>query len=48
MPLSQIEKTFSEFFLAFLKYILNFTHFLKKDVPRSSYISKGKCSKKRG
>ena len=30
MQLSQKQKTFSEFFLAFLKSILNFTHFPRK------------------
>ena len=35
MLLSQKQKTFFEFFLAFLKYILNFKHLPKKDGPRS-------------
>ena len=30
-PLSQKQKTFSEFFLAFLKFALNLEHFEKKD-----------------
>ena len=33
MQLSQKEKTFSEFFTAFLKFTLNFKHFEKKDHP---------------
>ena len=35
IQLSQKQKTFFEFFLGFLKYILNFKHFPKKDGPRS-------------
>ena len=35
MQLSQKQKTFSEFFFAFLKSILNFKHLAKKDDPRS-------------
>ena len=35
IELSQKQKTFFEFFLAFLKYILNFKHLPKKDGPRS-------------
>ena len=35
MQLSQKQKTFSEFFFAFLKSILNFKHFPKKDDPYS-------------
>ena len=31
MQLSQKQKPFSQFFAAFLKYSLNFEHFLKKD-----------------
>ena len=30
-PLSQKQETFSEFFIAFLKYALNLEHFEKKD-----------------
>ena len=30
-PLSQKQETFSGFFIAFLKYALNFEHFEKKD-----------------
>ena len=33
MQLSQKQKTFSEFFAAFLKSRLNFKYFLKKDDP---------------
>ena len=32
---SQKQKTFSQFFFAFLKSILNFKHLPKKDDPRS-------------
>ena len=39
MQLSQKEKTFSNFFSAFLKSSLNFEHFLKKDDPHSWCIS---------
>ena len=35
IQLSQKQKTFFEFFLAFLKYILNFEHLPTKDGPRS-------------
>ena len=35
MELSQKQKTFSQFFFAFLKSILNFKHFPTKDDPRS-------------
>ena len=35
MQLSEKQKTFSEFFFAFLKSILNFKHFPKKDDPCS-------------
>ena len=34
-PLPQKQKTFSEFFFAFLKSILNFKHLPKKDDPHS-------------
>ena len=37
--LSQKQKTFSEFFSAFLKSTLNFEHFQKKDDPHSRCIS---------
>ena len=39
LQLSVKEKTFSEFFFAFLKSILNFKHLPKNDVPRSLCIS---------
>ena len=39
MQLSEKQKTFSQFFFAFLKSILNFKHLPKKDVPRSLCIS---------
>ena len=35
IQLSQKQKNFSEFFFAFLKSILNFKHFSKKDDPQS-------------
>ena len=35
MELSQKERTFCEFFFVFLKSILNFKHFRKKDNPHS-------------
>ena len=35
MELSEKEKTFSQFFFAFLKSMLNFKHLPKKDDPRS-------------
>ena len=33
--LSQKQKAFSQFFVAFSKYTLNFEHFQKKDDPHS-------------
>ena len=36
---SQIQKTFSELFSAFLKSAINFAHFQKKDDPLSGCIS---------
>ena len=39
-PLSQRQKTFSEFFLAFLKCALNLKHFEKKDQYPSLVISR--------
>ena len=39
-PLSQKQKTFSEFFLAFLKCALNSEHFEKRDQYPSLVISK--------
>ena len=38
IQLSQKQKTFSEPFFAFLKAILNFKHFLRKDDPHSRCI----------
>ena len=35
MQLSQKQKTFSELFFAFLKFLLNFKHLPKKDEPHS-------------
>ena len=40
MQISKKQKTFSEFFFAFSKSILNFKHSEKKDEPHSSCISK--------
>ena len=39
-PLPQKQKTFSGFFLAFLKFALNLEHFLKKDEYSSLVTSK--------
>ena len=39
-PLSQKQKTFSEFFIPFLKCALNLEHFAKKDEYPSLVISK--------
>ena len=44
--LSQKQKTFSQFFSAFLKYNLNFEHFQKKDDPHRRIISKITVSEK--
>ena len=44
--LSQKQKTFSEFLVAFLKSILNFEHFQKKDDPHSRCISQITVSEK--
>ena len=38
-PLSQKQKTFSGFFIAFLKYAWNWEHFQKKDEYPSLIIS---------
>ena len=46
--LSQKQKTFSEFFVGFLKDILNFKHLPKKDDPHSWCISGNTGSEKRG
>ena len=44
--LSQKQKTFSDFFSAFLKFTLNFAHCRKKDDPHSRCISKTTVSQK--
>ena len=46
-PLPQKQKTFSGFFLAFLKCALNLEHFEKKDEYSSLVISKV-CDSERG
>ena len=48
MQLSQKQKTFSEFFFAFLKSSLNFEHFQKKDDSHRSDISEIRDSEKHG
>ena len=48
MQLSQKQKTFSEFFFAFLKSILNFKHLPTKDDPHSLSISGNTSSEKYG
>ena len=48
MQLSQKQKTFYEYFCAFLKSSLNFEHFQKKDDSHSSDISDITDSKKHG
>ena len=47
-PLSQKQKTFSGFFIAFLKCALNLEHFLKKDEYSSLIISEISDAEKRG
>ena len=47
-PLSQNDKAFSAFFLAFSESTLNFEHFQQKDDPRSLFISEITHSEKRG
>ena len=47
-PLSQNDKAFCEFFLAFSKSTLNFEHFQNKYDPRSLFISEITHSEKRG
>ena len=47
-PLSHKEKTFSGFFIAFLKCASNFEHFQKKDEYPSLIISEIIDSKRRG
>ena len=46
MLLSHKQKTFSEFFSAFLKATLNFQHFQQKDEPHSRCICKISVSEK--
>ena len=46
--LSQKQKAFSQFFIAFSKCALNFEHFQKKDDPHSWFISEITHSEKRG
>ena len=48
MQLSRKQKTFSQFFSAFLKSSLNFEHFQKKDDSHSSDISEITDSEKHG
>ena len=48
MQLSRKEKTFSEFFFAFLKSRLNFENFQKKDDSNSWGISENRDSEKHG
>ena len=47
-PLSQKQKTFPQFFLAFLKCALNLEHFEKKDEYPGSVISKAIDSERGG
>ena len=48
MPLSQKQKTFSGFFIAFLKYAWNLEHFQKKDEYPSLIISEINDAERRG
>ena len=48
MPLSQTQKTFSRFFIAFLKCALNLEHFQKKDEYSSLIISEIIDGERRG
>ena len=48
LQLSQILKTFSEFFPAFSKSRLNFEHFQKKDNAHSIFISEATAYERRG
>ena len=48
MQLSEKQKTFSEFFFAFLKSILNFKYLPEKGYPRSLCISGNTGSEKYG
>ena len=47
-PLSQKQKIFSGFFIAFLKYALNLEHFEKKDEYPNLVISKVNDSERGG
>ena len=47
-PLSHKQKTFSGFFIAFLKCALNVTHFLKKDEYPTLIISEIIDTERRG
>ena len=47
-PLSKKQKTFSAFFIAFLKYALNLEHFQKKDEYPSLIISEIIDAERRG
>ena len=47
-PLSQKQKTFSAFFIAFLKYAWNLEHFQKKDEYPSLIISEIIDGERRG
>ena len=47
-PLSQKQKTFSQFFIAFLKYAWNLEHFQKKDEYSSLIISEIIDAERRG
>ena len=47
-PLSQKQKTFSGFFIAFLKYASNLEHFQKKDEYPSLIISEIIDAERRG
>ena len=46
--LCQKQKAFSQFFLEFSKFTLNFENFQKKDDPHSFFISEIMHSRKRG
>ena len=48
MQLSEKQKTFSEFCFSFLKSLLNFKHWTKKDDPRSLSIFENTGSEKCG
>ena len=48
IQLSRKQKTFSEFFFAFLKSVLNFNDLRKKDEPHSLCISQNTASEKHG